>query len=313
MIYIVLFIISVVLTLVVRSLRLVDLPNHRSSHTTATPSSGGLAIVVAFYIGLFWLYFHAEIDSRLFFALLSGIILAVVGFLDDMFDLSPKIRIVAQIISVLLAIYFLDVLSNYSFVFTLFFILSILWLINLYNFLDGIDGYAGSEAIVVSFGAYLIYQDKLFIVLAMACLGFLLFNFPLKDRASIFMGDVGSTFLGFVFGVIALYHYQTPSDLIIWFVLLGLFIFDATLTLFLRFKNGEKLSNAHKKHLFQRVVQSGFSHQKTVLLAMGLNILFLMPLYFLKGSKFLLLYFVFYFVMLFFLNRYIDKKKSFDD
>lgn len=306
--YIIVFLLSLLLTIMIRKLAIHDHPNERSSHKVAVPTGGGLSIVVAFYSGLLLFYFNGQVTENLFYALLSGLLLAGVSFIDDMIELSPKLRLFSQLLSLISAFYFLNVFNTYDWYQSLFFVMSALWLINLYNFLDGIDGYAGSEAIYVSLAAFLLYHDNLFILIALAVGGFLLFNW---QKASIFMGDVGSTFLGFVFAIMAIYYYHDMSDLFVWFVLLGLFIFDATTTLIRRALQKEKLSMAHKKHAFQRVLQSGFSHQKIVLIAMGINLACFIPLWFLKESPYLLFLFVCYNILLYILLKIIDRMKSF--
>jgi Fuc2NAc and GlcNAc transferase len=289
----------------IKKLSIKDHPNARSAHTIAVPTGGGVAIVVAFYLGLFMLYFQGLVEENLFYALLCGLPLAIVSFVDDLRELSPKFRIMIQFISVVGALFFLGVFSVFTWYLSVLWILSLLWLINLYNFLDGIDGYAGSEGVFVSLGAYLFYHDSLLLVMVMAIVGFLLFNW---QRASIFMGDVGSTFLGFFFGVMILYHYHDSDDIMIWWVLLGLFIVDATTTLIRRAKNGEKLFLAHKKHAFQRLVQSGYSHQKVVLMAMGFNIIVLFMLWSVGVSW---LFLIAYNLVLTILLIMIDKRRSF--
>ena len=308
MLYLTVLFLSVLLTLMMKKLAIHDHPNERSAHTISVPTGGGLSIVVAFYLGLFMLFYQGQVAENLFYALLSGLVLVVVSFVDDIRELSPSVRMLTQLLSIMMAFYFLDIFSLYAWYQTLLFLLSSLWLINLYNFLDGIDGYAASEGVFVSLGAFVFYHDSLFSIMIFAIGGFLLFNW---QKASIFMGDVGSTFLGFFFAVMAIYHYHDSADLLIWMILLGVFIFDASVTLFRRAINGEKLSQAHKKHAFQRLVQSGFSHQKTVLLAMGVNILCFVPLWFLHKSDMLILFFICYTIVLFLLLKIIDKKRSF--
>jgi Fuc2NAc and GlcNAc transferase len=308
MIYLAVVIASIVGTIMIKRFSIIDNPNNRSAHTKPIPTGGGLAIVIAFYLGLIFLYINGDVEVKLLFALLCGLLLVVVSFIDDMVDLSPKLRMITQLLSVLGAFYFLGVFSNFAWYQSLLFMISSLWLINLYNFLDGIDGYAGSEGVIVSFGAYFLYQDSLFIVLAMAIFGFLIFNW---QKASIFMGDVGSTFLGFYFAVMAIYHYKDIHDIMIWWILLGVFIVDATFTLFRRAKMREKLSDAHKKHAFQRLVQSGFSHQKVVIYAMAINVISTIMLLTFSRENNLIFLFVCYNLFLFLLLKTIDKRRAF--
>ncbi len=308
MIYLAVLIVSLLGTIMIRRFAIFDEPNARSAHTKAVPTGGGLAIVVAFYVGLFLLFLQGIVPENLFFALLGGVVLVVVSFIDDMVELSPKVRLFAQLSTIMIAFYFLDIFSRFHWFEMLLWGISLIWLINLYNFLDGIDGYAASEGIFVSLGAYLLYHDSLFMMMAIAIVGFLFFNW---HRASIFMGDVGSTFIGFFFGILALYYYHDNKDLLVWGILLGIFIFDATITLLRRAMNKEKLTDAHKKHYFQRLVQSGFSHAEVVILAMGVNVMTFLLLYLLHKDIYLVGLFICYIVCLLFIAKIIDKKRPF--
>ena len=154
----------------------------------------------------------------------------------------------------------------------------IVWLINLYNFMDGIDGIAGTEAISVALSAGILLfwtgsQELAWvcIILALAVGGFLVWNWP---PARIFMGDVGSGFLGYVFAVLAIVSEKSFSvPLIIWLMLLGVFVTDATITLFKRLARGEKLSQPHRTHVYQLAVQAGYSHKQVTLVVLFINIM----------------------------------------
>ncbi len=311
MIYVILLLASVVTTYSVREFfrgrSILDHPNYRSSHTIPTPTAGGIGFVTIFYLSL--LFFHIELDERVFYALLWGVPLVVVSLVDDIKEVSFKVRFLVQTISVIGAFYSLGVFDTYSIFVVLLFIISSLWLINLYNFLDGIDGYAASEAIFVLVGAYLIYGDTVFLYLATLVFGFLLFNW---HRASIFMGDVGSTFLGFFFSVEVLYHFDSVRDLTIWYLLLGFFIFDATITLLRRLINGENITSPHKKHIFQRAVAGGYSHKDITLFLIFFNIVSFIPLYLTKDSYMLYLWFFVYNLLLILVLKRVDRMKSFD-
>jgi len=316
MIYFILFVFSIVFTLVVRYIALkkslLDIPNDRSSHVLPTPRGGGVAIVVTFYIGLFYLFFVAhQIERELFLGLLAGIPIALISFLDDIYTLSAKIRLVVQISSSFLALYLVGGFSQTLYgvsldgwLLNIFVVLCMVWLTNLFNFLDGIDGYASSEAIFISMSAYVLFHEAIFLVLTVSVLGFLIFNW---HKASIFMGDVGSAFLGFIFAVFVLYFSREFDAVSTWIVLLGLFWFDATLTLLRRLMNGEKLSTAHKKHAYQRLVQVGFSHEKVVLLGMGVNLIGFLVLLSLDENNFYLfvpVYILFIYILVLIVDRY---------
>ncbi len=290
MIYLFLLILSFILTYFIKNYyikhALLEEINERSSHTVPTPHGGGIAIAFVWFSGLFYLYFTHEIDSSLFFALMVGLLISVVSFFDDLYDLSPKVRLITQALVAFGGLYFLDGFQELDFfLFTidnqlltnLFAFLMIIWFINLYNFLDGIDGYAGSESLFLAIAGFILFGDNVFLVLAASVLGFLLWNW---HPAKIFMGDVGSTLLGYNVAIFTLYYAnQASSNFWIWIILFSIFWFDATLTLFLRYRNGEKLSQAHKKHFYQKLTQKGWSHSQVTTTALFINIVLLGLLY----------------------------------
>ncbi len=314
MIYIGLFVLSIVLTYSIRSYAnkkaIYDIPNERSSHSTPTPRGGGLAIMIVFYIGL--VYFQESIDSTLFYALICAIPIALISLVDDVLTISSKVRFFIQSVSAAMALYFLGGVSSFDFILfelqgwwlNIIAFIAMIWLTNLYNFLDGIDGYAGSEAVMVGLGLFLFFHNPLGLVIVAACLGFLLFNW---HKASIFMGDVGSATLGFIFAVFVFYD-TSHGSIVIWLVLLSLFWFDATLTLIRRYRNGEVVTQAHKKHAYQRLTQSGWSHDKVVWFSLVFNLIFFVLLYFVEN---VLIVFIFNIIALYTIVKLIDAKKSF--
>jgi len=157
-------------------------------------------------------------------------------------------------------------------------VIGIAWLTNLYNFMDGIDGIAASEALVVGVvGGILLAAEKapglslVALSLAGAVAGFLALNWP---PAKIFMGDVGSGLLGYAFGVLAIAsERENAVPAAVWMILLAVFIVDATATLIRRMLNGERWFEAHRSHAYQRAVQSGFSHRDVTTGVVGINML----------------------------------------
>jgi len=293
------FLLSLLLTFFVRILAIkrsvLDIPNERSSHTIPTPRGGGLAIVIVWYSGILFLFWQKQISTDLFYGLISGIVLVIVGLLDDIYDLKIIDFGFVKIESVW-------ILTPLAF-------LGIIWFINLFNFLDGIDGYAGMEAIFISLALYFFTLQNYYLILVAATLGFLIWNW---QPAKIFMGDVGSTLLGFNFAVFAIYEQNTASfSIIVFLIISSLFWFDATLTLIRRFRNKEKLAQAHKKHAYQRIVQYGFSHKKTVLMAILVNIVLFVFAYFSFTSKFALAFLSIALVILYLIIKIVDKKKHF--
>ena len=323
-IILVVFVTSFLLTWVVKFLlikkNIIDIPNERSSHTNPTPRGGGIAIVITWFMGLLYLFIYKQIQSDLFFALLSGLILVFVGILDDIYDLKPVIRMIAQILSAALALYFIGGVKTLDLGFatvksiwllSFLAIIGIVWFINLFNFLDGIDGYAGMEAVFISLALYFFTSQNYYLILVAAVLGFLIWNW---QPAKIFMGDVGSTLLGFNFGILAIYEQnKNYISIIVFLIISSLFWFDATYTLFRRWKNKEQLSKAHKKHAYQRIVQAGFSHQKTVLFAILINIFNFTLAYFAYiYNEYRILFLLVNIICLYIITKIIDKNKSFN-
>lgn len=299
---------------------ILDIPNDRSSHTIPTPRGGGLAVAFAWFIGLIYFFVAGKIETSLFYALLAGIPLTLVGFADDILGLKPNVRFLVQFFCAALALWFLKGLRYFPFpwgdfdivlILTPLAFIAIIWAINFYNFLDGIDGYIGSELVFVGLGAFILTGDQTGLLLAAANFGFLLWNWP---KAKIFMGDVGSTLLGFTIAVMAIYHQNNHiSSIWVWLILTSVFWFDATVTLIRRFINKEKLSEAHRKHAYQRAVQSGFSHQQTFIGSIWLNIFGFGFAWF--AHYYVSLAWVFLIAdlcILFLALKYIDRRKPFE-
>ena len=319
MIYVLLFLLSFVLTYFVKNYAikksLVAEVNDRSSHTTPTPHGGGVAIALTWFSGISYLYYTEAINESFCFALMVGVIISVVSYIDDLVELSPKIRLLTQASVAILSLYFLNGFKEIDFIYfsienqiltNIFAFFMIVWFINLYNFLDGIDGYAGSEAIFLGLASFLLFGDDVSLVLVASTLGFLLWNW---HKAKIFMGDVGSTLLGFNVAIFTIYYAnQESSNFWIWIILFGLFWFDATLTLFRRFQNKEKLSQAHKKHAYQRLAQSGWTHRKVVTASIFLNIFLFCSIYSLSN---ILIVFIFSVLVLYIFTLEVDKRKEF--
>lgn len=319
MVYISIFFTSLLLTLIIKNIAikksLVDIPNERSSHTVPTPHGGGIAIAVTWFIGISYLYFTGDINTTLYYSLIIGSMISLVSYFDDLYNLSAKTRLIVQAFVALSGIYCLGGLEKIDLFFivienhvitNIFAFLIIIWFINLYNFLDGIDGYAGSEAVFLSIGGFLLFGGSHFLVLVAAVLGFLVWNW---HRAKIFMGDVGSTLLGYNVAIFTIYYAnQESSNLWIWIILFGLFWFDATLTLFRRYKNKEKLSQAHKKHTYQRLVQSGWTHDRVVIFSIIVNIILFSIINIISN---IFIAFFISLVLLYAVVKYVDKKKAF--
>ena len=320
MIYIILFLISFLLTYFIKNYMikksLVAMVNERSSHTVPTPHGGGIALSITWFLGLVYLYFSSEIESNLFYALLCGTIISIVSFFDDIYELSPKIRLIAQTVVAISGLYFLGGFSTLTFgifdienpiLTNIFAFFMIVWFINLYNFLDGINGYAGSEALFLALAGFILFGGNHFLVLAVATLGFLYWNW---NKAKIFMGDVGSTLLGYNIAIFTIYYAnQEVTNFWIWIILFSVFWFDATLTLVRRKLNKEKLSQAHKKHAYQRLTQSGWSHYKATNYSIGLNLILFVIVYFVSN---IFIAFIVTLIILALSMKFVDNKKRFE-
>jgi Fuc2NAc and GlcNAc transferase len=300
---------SVLMTGVIRSYaiqkQLIDNPNERSSHTIATPRGGGVSIVIIFSIILLILYLLNQIELNYFTALfVGGLLVGTIGFLDDHRHIPAGWRMSVHFLAALWAIYWLgdnsiinlsEGILHHGLYIDLVALFMIVWFLNLYNFMDGIDGIAGIEAITTAGAAAFIliltspvsgqHQNYVLtlLILAVAVLGFLVWNWP---PAKIFMGDVGSGYLGYLF---ALFIIDTAIDTMmtvwVWFILLGVFIVDATLTLLRRIVDGKRWYEAHRNHAYQHAAQRWNSHRKITLSVLSINIFWLFPLGWLAAIK----------------------------
>jgi Fuc2NAc and GlcNAc transferase len=254
---------------------ILDVPNERSSHERPTPRGGGLAVVAVVLTGTAAAYSAGVIDLRHAGAVIGGgLAVASVGWADDRGGVSRRGRALVHVLAAIWAVWLLggfELLDagvgsiELGFPGAILAVVGIAWLINLYNFMDGIDGIAAGEAVLAGLaGGVLTWSagagDLALIAFlaAGASLGFLMWNWA---PARIFMGDVGSSFLGYLFGVLALASERAGAvPLLAWAILLAVFIFDATITLLRRALRGERWYMAHRSHAYQRAVQSGWSH-----------------------------------------------------
>lgn len=283
-------------------LRLVQAPNHRSLHERPTPHGGGLGIVLAGSMAGAVLVMSGKAE---FFGIIAlALLLAGVGLCDDIAHLSSRLRLSAQVIACAGLLWLLPPLPGIAFPGglvlqgPLLFVLLLLagvWWVNLFNFMDGIDGIAGSQAIfmllaAVTIGllahtlplsATLTAECIWMLAVAAATLGFLLRNWP---PARIFMGDVGSTWLGFMIYALALGSVAAGwLTYTAWLVLGALFATDATVTLLRRIVAGRNGSEAHRSHAYQHLARRDGSdrtrgHRNVTLLAIAINLFWLAPL-----------------------------------
>ena len=279
-------------------LGLVQAPNERSSHTIPTPSGGGVGIVLGGAIATLPAALHAPIPVLV--TLAASLAVAAIGFWDDRRPLRASFRLAAQFVLLGLAVAGAVPVAALAdaaglplpLIFAGLVLAGVYW-INLYNFMDGIDGIAASQAIFMLAGAAalalianagLIDHPGLWWLLgiAAATFGFLWLNWP---PARIFMGDAGSTWLGFITAMLALltisWGWLSPWQ---WLILGAAFVTDASVTLARRLLNREKVFQAHRRHAYQALSRRWRSHRKVTLLFIAINVIWLLPLAFWAGT-----------------------------
>lgn len=262
----------------------IDVPNDRSSHSTPIPRGGGLAIVLASLIAYALLSYAGILNFRnLWF--ISALIIALVGFIDDLHSIPLFPRLITHILIAVLAVYFYGSVTGIYVPFsgqTLSFgnfapiinIIFIVGFINAFNFMDGIDGLAGVQGIVIGLSwavvGYLSGSQPILImgmIFCASCLGFLVFNW---EPARVFMGDTGSTYLGFVFGSLPIIFLgessiQGPDLLLLTILFAWLFVYDTVVTRLSQIIRGRKFWLPHREHQYQRLVMNGVRHSKVAL------------------------------------------------
>lgn len=301
-----LLIASAILTrqLIVNSHRFskMDIPNERSSHITPTPRGGGIAFVATSLIGFLLLLLNNGLNRTDLLALCcAGSIVAIAGHLDDRQKISgATVRLVLHAISAVILVIGVEIPSelaifeqtvNTGIVGSILGVVYLVWLLNLFNFMDGTDGIAASDAIFVALaGAFLNFHvlsdanhSAAAVILAASTFGFILYNW---SPAKIFMGDVGSGYLGIVIGGLSLIAAnQDPELLWVWIILLAVFVSDATVTLIRRLLRKQKPHVAHRSHAYQHLAIRLNSHAKVALLVLAVNIAWLLPIAFLVADK----------------------------
>ncbi|MCE9659491.1 MAG: glycosyltransferase family 4 protein [Burkholderiales bacterium] len=272
---------------------LVDRPNERSSHTVPTPRGGGIAIVVSYLALVAVFAFREPGAERLAAALLGGGgLVALLGFIDDRRPLPARWRFAGHLLAAAWVIAWfgplppapifgpvIDLGPGAYFVSGLY----LVWSINQFNFMDGIDGIASLEAIAVALGgAFLWWLTQpqggwqLAVAFAACVAGFLVWNFP---KARIFMGDAGSGFLGYVVATLALWSCSTLPHLFwSWIILGGAFMVDSTVTLVRRVALGERFNQAHRSHAYQYAARRYGSHPFVSIAFFAVTALWLLPL-----------------------------------
>lgn len=251
-----------------RALRLpMDHPNERSLHVTPTPRVGGVGVIVGMSAAAMLIQL-----SALWAFMLGAWALAAISLVDDYKSLPVSLRFLAHVVVAIGCLLMLPGLNGGGVVLAT---LSIVWMTNLYNFMDGADGLAGGMA-VIGFGALAVAAGGAGVLslalfsaaIAAAALAFLSFNFP---PAKLFMGDAGAIPLGFLAAALAVYGVtQNYWPALFPVMVFSPFILDASVTLIKRGLRGEKIWHAHREHYYQRLVRMGWSHRKLAIAAYAL-------------------------------------------
>ncbi|WP_445372960.1 MraY family glycosyltransferase [Methylomonas sp. HW2-6] len=301
LLFCVIFALSALLTGLIRRYALanqvLDIPNQRSSHSVPTPRGGGLAIVLGFSAACLWLFWTAQLGPERFAMLAAALPVAGVGFWDDHGGVAARWRFAIHLLAAAWGVSLLQGLSPllvpapFDAMFGLRFfnpgwlgyplaILFLVWALNLFNFMDGTDGIAASEAIFVCLvlAGYLLHLDRALCALAAglaaASAGFLCWNWP---KAKIFMGDVGSGFVGLVLGLLILLAAQQAAVLLYCgLILFGLFVVDASYTLAYRLISGQQWYAAHCSHTYQHAAKR-YGHLPVLMACWAINLGWLLP------------------------------------
>ena len=271
-----------------------DVPNERSSHLLPTPHGAGIAIVISFVAGLLVMLLNETISNRMFLTLaLPGTCVAIIGRLDDLGRLtSAKWRLVGHfcvaILTVALAaglpaLPLADSAIDFGFAGDIAAVIYLVWLLNLFNFMDGIDLITAAQTITMSSSVAMLLVIKtesnlwyVIAVLGAAVIGFAFLNLP---PAKIFLGDVGSGFIGFTIAAISILVAK-EEPLIAWslIIMIGVFVSDATVTLLRRIIARERVYVAHRTHAYQHLAKKMNSHLPISLGVGAINIIWLLPI-----------------------------------
>ncbi|WP_291389336.1 glycosyltransferase family 4 protein [Acinetobacter sp.] len=297
------FVLSFVLTYLMRLYALkkniIDNPNERSSHSVPTPRGGGVAVVCSYLMALAVLIYSQQLTVHIGLTIMAaGFVIALLGFLDDHGHINAMLRLAIHFLVAIAVVISLGGFGSVAvfdgvqlgFLANIIAVLFLVWLLNLYNFMDGINGIASVEAITVTASMATLYyvlnislHSDLLWLLGACAFGFLLWNFP---KAKIFMGDACSGFLGLVLGILALIALKENVALFCaWIICLGVFVVDATYTLIKRMLSGYKMYDAHRSHSYQILSRKWNSHTPVTLTVAAINILWLFPIAYLMASQ----------------------------
>jgi Fuc2NAc and GlcNAc transferase len=272
----------------------IDKPNNRSMHSNPVPTAGGIGMLATYILYITALHNIYDVNNNvIFFLFVSLLPIAIVCIIDDFKEINIFVRLLAQFFSALLIIYYFQISDDGNFrnylnqEFFLIIILSIIlsmWLMNLYNFMDGIDGYAVSECIFVSFSsALIIYLNNEDSILSLYLVGLGLSSIGILVRnwhpAKIFMGDTGSVSIGFFFSFFIFYSAsESMISIYTWLILLSIFISDSTYTLFVRIVTKKNITQPHLTHAFHLLASNKNSQVFVTKRMIILNIFWVLPM-----------------------------------
>ena len=265
-------------------LGMIAIPGVRQSHQSATPTGGGLGLIFSIVMTTVLLGLIFSLPDFWWQNMLPGVmLLTAIGWRDDKSPVSSLLRLMIQLVVSLWLLLFGSLeFSVQAMVFWAGAVFGMVWLMNLYNFMDGSNGMAGFQGVfagvIMAFFFKAGGEDMMAlvaVVVAAACLGFLPLNFP---NARLFMGDVSSVPLGFIFASFAVYGVQTGSmNLYIPILIMSVFFVDTTLTLLSRVFRGERWYTAHAQHVYQRLIAHGWSHCRVLLVYQAFNVMLVLP------------------------------------
>jgi Fuc2NAc and GlcNAc transferase len=267
-------------------------PNYRTLHESPIPRGGGIVFSILFISVIFLIWQYLQLSDNLFLILgVGGGMAALLGFIDDIKDIRARIKLIIQLLLSGWAVYWLYsdnlLLLNWIPIFITIpaCLFLMVWMMNAYNFMDGVDGMAASGAIFASLTLALVLflTDNsvelilIFILIAATVGGFIIFNWP---PATIFMGDAGSVFLGYVFGSLLLFTTLNGYlSIWIWLTVFGYFFADTTVTQIVRVISIKKwYSVAHRSHAYQNLARITGSHLKVTSGVALYNIIWILPL-----------------------------------
>jgi len=259
-------------------------PGDRQSHKIDTPTGGGLGLILSIVVTSVALQLFFPLPGFWWQHMLPGIfLLALIGWRDDKLSVSSLLRLSVQLVVSLWLLGFFNFQSSLpGLIIFIVSLVAMIWMMNLYNFMDGSNGMAGFQGVFAgAVFAVLFYAGDqyamamLSLTVSAACAGFLPLNFP---RAQLFMGDVASVPLGFIFASLAVFGMKTGVlSLAVSILIMSVFIIDATFTLLARVIRGERWYTAHVQHVYQRLIAQGWPHSRVLLAYQLVNVILVVP------------------------------------